>query len=413
MPSGPAERGAGPSGPPVTILCGDLGPSPANASAIALGLWLGDAPRHRPVDVVTLWPGTWAGALAAAGPVWTVNNMAGPDLTPPDHILDLAQHGDRPPTRPLPADMAARGLAGGLHRLGLTRAADVARGWALRRRLAAHDGPVWLAGAAGARLLHYLPPGRRVVAHQGAFDPPIDQVVDDAGDLAVLRRRVDAWVAGSALAEAAVRDAGITAPVTVVPDLVHTRATVGDRAATRRRLADGGIPADATLVASWGEFDWWDAPDLFVQVAWDVVRRGPADVHLLWIAGRATDRMLWPLRHDITHAGLTGRVHVTAPDVRPVDALAAADVVAVTRRGVVSPAQIREIETLGGPVVRFAQPDEPTGRAGGTSVVPFLDDRAMADEVLAVLADPALRTAVRATEVDLPARVAAVLDDRP
>jgi hypothetical protein len=402
--------------PTLTVLCADLAATAANMSAIALGDWLTQGTPPRSVEIVSLWPGAWRDSFVPIGPVWTVNEVAYLGSNDVEPMLDRSE-GRWAERHPQPwavraEDFGFKGTTALLQTVRLGHLGDSVRGEALRRRLRRSDGPIWLAGARGARLLEYAPGHRRVVAHLGEFDPPLRTTLSDPDDLDVLRTRVDVWVAGSERAAASLVEDGITAPIHVCRDLLLTSANIVDTSHTRAALAAEGLPADAPLVASSGELDWWDEPDLFVQFAWELTRLHE-HAHLLWVAGRSTDRMLWPLRHDIRHAGLSERVHITPPGMRPLDALAAADVVAVTRRGVVSPPQVREVISLGVPVVRFAKPDEVPGRDGPSIVVPFLDERALAEATVEILADPTMLELARTEAEAVPEQLVAIIDGQP
>lgn len=382
-----------------TILCGHLDPSGPNASALELARWLR---RHDTggVDTVGLWGGSWTPAFSAIAPTWVVNATDGAE---PSHglvPLDLGRAAGSAARPTLGIDRVVQGAARVVRIANLARSSDLLRAVALRRRLNASDGPVWLAGAGAARLLHYLPPCRHVVAHLGAHDPRLEETVADPDDLALLIGRPDHWVAGSEVAVQQLREAGVTARISVLPDLLlldHDVATGTDVRSTY------GIPDDAPLVMGYGEQDWWDVPDLFVQVAWELVHRRGAGVQLVWVGGGATESMLWPLRHDRAHAGLAGRLHV-APGGRPEPLLRQADIIAITGRSSLGGGQVRELTALGVPLARFVAGGEQPGLDGGCFLVPFLDDRAMADAILTLLRDHTVADAARASAQTVRAR---------
>ena len=380
----------------LTILCWDLWPSGPLASALALARWVSGhgpgAPAAVEVEVVSLWDGPWRAAFGAVADVHVVNGGDGED--------GGGRDGDPPWQESFDLDGVARPSGGsrrsrrgspsavvpdGLRDLGLRRAADGVRGTLLRRRLARDVSPVWLAGAPGARLLHYVPERRPVVAHHGEHADRPDRLPDlSAEDLALLAERPDRWIAGGERAEADLRSWGARAPVTVVPDLLLLDETQPDCAEVRTRLAaEHGIDPGAPLVVSTGAIDWWDTPDAFLQVAWEVHRRpGHDDVRFLWLGEHSDHRMLWPLRHDIAHAGLSDVVHVVCTGTPTSPVLTCADVVLLSRRGAWAPTDLRGLEAIAASLVRWPLHGEAPGRRGATTVVPALDDRAMADAVI-------------------------------
>ena len=72
--------------------------------------------------------------------------------------------------------------------------------------------------------------------------------------------------------------------------------------------------------------------------------------------------------------------------VAPIEVLAAADVITVTGRGL-GAAHLRDLEGVARSLARWCAPDEPAGVIDGSVRVPYLDDEAMADSIVALAAD--------------------------
>lgn len=366
---------AGRSAAPVRVLTGPLEPGPDLGAATALlRWWTARSTPHRPIEVVATTSGFERDRVAALAPVRLVHDPAGWSPARAAQRLRL-----EPLARPL-------------------RAVEV-------RRLLAGTGPVLVAGPGGARLLHWVP----------AAAGPVVAVLNERGngleglaevDRALLVSRVDRWVAGSARRRAELVEAGADPGVIVeVPDLVDLVDFEGAEAAApdlvqsvRAELSEiDGIDPEAPLVVGVGAVDWWTVPDAFVRVAWELLRRPEAaDVRVAWLADGATDRMLWPLRHDLDHAGLGRSVAVVRSDRPRWQLLAAADVLLDTRLGDAPAVGLAEAEVIGLPVVGFGGPAPSTGAAGlgeadGVDRVAHLDVDAAVDAVLTRLAGAAAR----------------------
>jgi hypothetical protein len=314
----------------LTILCDDLRPSRATAGALALCRWVDAVDGPARPDVVALRGGPWRGAFAAVAAVHVVNDDdPAPEGSPAAVDLDGVVPDEARSRRRL-----AEALPALVRDVGLRRVADGLKGSYLRRRLRSAAGPIWLVDPRAARLLHYVPPERRVVAHLWSRDPsPGADLASE--DRRLLLERPDAWVVGDEDGVTTLQAAGVEAPTTSVPDLLLFDEDRPGFNELRAQLAgDPGISADAPLVVALGDVDWWDTPDAFVQVAWYLHRTpGHEHVQFLWVAGGGSERDTWPLRHDIRHAGLEGTVHVLHGSSRPSHVLTAADVVLDSRRG--------------------------------------------------------------------------------
>lgn len=368
--------------PPATILLGSLEPADSLSSTIALLEWWQADRSTPPVEVVALLGGTEADRVRALAPTTVVNDPAAWNLP------RLAQ------------------------RLRLQKVAGRLKSAELHRRLKVR-GPVYLADAGASRFLHWLgPQAGPVVTHLHSSADGIEELAPV--DRAALLERTDRWIVGADRLADELRGAGVPdASVTVLPDIVAQHEIERPeqlaelvRSVRQELEADHGIPADSPLLVGLGNVDWWSVPDAFVRVTWEAFRRADADaVHALWVADGATDRMLWPLRHDIRHAGLEGRVHVSNRSRPGWQYVAAADVLVASRLTGHPPVGLADAETYGTPVLVFDGTDGGAGPAGGQRAVPHLDTEAMAAAALDLAhQERPVTDAFRTTPLDSPVR---------
>jgi glycosyltransferase involved in cell wall biosynthesis len=160
---------------------------------------------------------------------------------------------------------------------------------------------------------------------------------------------------------------------------------------TRKSL---NIAKDALIVGSSGFGTWRKGRDLFVQLAFNVIRKyrdGP--IHFVWIGGCATKTELYRITHDVNYAGLAGKVHFVDHVSNPLDYYGEFDIFAMISREDPFPLVNLELAALGKPIVCF-------DNAGGTPefvgndadlVVPYLDIDAMADKIILLARNQELR----------------------
>jgi hypothetical protein len=302
------------------------------------------------------------------------------------------------------------GLPRVAQRLGSQRTSSALRSVELRQRLRAH-GSVYLPDPAAAALLNWQRP------HPGPIVAHLHECGEGLAGLAiedrkVLIERTDHWIVGSAERAEEAYAAGIPpARVHHHPDLLPlaglTDAAVDlPRTIRRELLVSHGIPVGAGLAVGVGNVDWWQVPDAFIRVAWEAVRRSDArEIHFLWVANGASERMLWPLRHDIRHAGLEGRVHVETGRRPPWQYIAASDVILSSRLGDHQPLGLREAELIGCTVLAFDDTVRrwPANHRAKATTVAHLDVDAMASELVAAIpATPADRRSLRRPDLGSP-----------
>ncbi len=193
--------------------------------------------------------------------------------------------------------------------------------------------------------------------------------------------------------------------VTIVHDSITEQpdsapVTSDARAALRRHL---GLPAAAHLVMGCGiGMPFRKGADLFIDVARRLQQRGEADAHLCWVGAFPADE------HDQEHGAWSAHLARVQAERLPViflgvqddvtPYLQAADVFLLTSREDPFPLVALEAAQCGVPIVCFAEaggmPALVESDAG--AVVPFADVEAMAEEVAALCADDARRTALGA-----------------
>ena len=360
----------------VLVLLGTLEPSEPLSSTVAFLEWCRASPGAPSVEVLAMHPGTAVDQVTALAPTTVIYDPQGWSLP---RVVQRA---------------------------GLQRPAALLRAAELKRRLRIEHALYLPDPAAASLLLRLGPKAGPVVTHLHATSSGLDHLAP--AHRQVLIDRTDRWIVGSDGMAAEVRATG-TAPEHIIelPDLL-TLPGIGELdadflATIRTDLAERhGIPTNAGLAVSIGNVDWWTVPDAFVRIAWEATRRdADRELHFLWVADGATERMLWPLRHDIRHAGLEHRVHIETSRRRPWQFIAAGDVLVSSRLGDHEPIGHREAALMGRPVLWFDDPaaPDPLVDPGRGTAVDHLDIDAMADAVVATTrastdpVDPALLAA--------------------
>lgn len=162
-----------------------------------------------------------------------------------------------------------------------------------------------------------------------------------------------------------------------------------------RARSELGIPDGAYVVGACGSTTWAKSPDLFVQLAHAVHRRGPVwPVHFVWVGGGTPqNERLAELRLDAETAGVGQIVHFPGSRSNATEYFFAFDVFALVSREDSYPLVCLEAASLAKPILCF-------DRAGGEPefveedcgfVVPYLEVETMADRTLELLASAELR----------------------
>ena len=269
----------------------------------------------------------------------------------------------------------------------------------LRARIAAGEfGLVYANTMACGDFLELLQPACPVVAHVHELEQMIQLVGVD------IFERTRAWADTIIAVSAAVRDnlAGTHGVPSHQLELIHECIPIREDEAARVKAGAAGLraalglPADAFVVGGSGTTDWRKGPDLFVQLARQVLARGTArPAYFVWVGGDGAGREYSQLMHDVERAGLGGRVRFLGSTTTPLDHFAVFDAFALTSREDPYPLVVLEAASLGLPVLcfrgsggipEFVDPD-----CG--SVVPYLAVDHMADQVCTLAAHPAIRLA--------------------
>ncbi|HMQ27479.1 MAG TPA: glycosyltransferase family 4 protein [Acidimicrobiales bacterium] len=179
-----------------------------------------------------------------------------------------------------------------------------------------------------------------------------------------------------------------------VPAMVTEPPSPEDVGAAR---ASAGIPEGAAVVGAVGVTQWRKGPDLFLLLAQLVGARAEGrEVHFVWLGADPDAAETRSLQTDIERTGLADRVHLVPPERGPARWFALFDVFVLTSREDPFPLVCLESSLLGTPIVCFDNTGmaEFAGDGDCGYMVDYLDVEAMADRVLTLLSDDALRRAV-------------------
>lgn len=153
------------------------------------------------------------------------------------------------------------------------------------------------------------------------------------------------------------------------------------------------LPSDATIIGACGTIDWRKGPDLWVQVAHRVIQHAQRQVHFVWVGGPLTHEDFARLRYDAEVMGIAD--HMTFPGATSshLPYLSQFDIFVLPSREDPFPLVALDAATLGLPLVCF-------DNGGGAPefvetdtgfVVPYLDVDGMAQAILELVGDEALR----------------------
>jgi len=177
-------------------------------------------------------------------------------------------------------------------------------------------------------------------------------------------------------------------------DVVHASIRIQpgrgkSREQIRREL---GMEDTALVVCASGTMNWRKAPDLFVQLACAVRKRGKAPpIRFLWVGGRKGGGPELP--SALLKLSLEQQVIFLGEVQNPIDYFAACDIFALVSREDPFPLVMLEAASLGKSLVSF---DDTGGakefiEADCGFVVPYLDVEAMADKILELCGSEDLR----------------------
>jgi glycosyltransferase involved in cell wall biosynthesis len=178
--------------------------------------------------------------------------------------------------------------------------------------------------------------------------------------------------------------------VTVVPNFLSSlpeSADAATRAAARRRLQ---LREGAKVVVGCGHLDMVKGPDLFLDVAEQVLRAGGADTQFYWLGGVSDVRLAKRLGREVKRRGLAEVIRFVGYVADPQPWYAASDAVAVTSRSESFSLVALEAAAVGRPVVGFAGARGLGSVLGDTAelLAPGHDPRAMAALLQMLLLNP-------------------------
>jgi glycosyltransferase involved in cell wall biosynthesis len=120
------------------------------------------------------------------------------------------------------------------------------------------------------------------------------------------------------------------------------------------------IPPEAFVVGSAGSVEWRKGPDIFVQVATDVIRQNP-NVHFIWAGAEREKNIIYKLEYDAKKAGIEKHVKFLGPRSNPYPYFEMMDLFVLTSREDPYPLVCIESLYLNKPVICF----EKSGGAPG------------------------------------------------
>jgi glycosyltransferase involved in cell wall biosynthesis len=144
------------------------------------------------------------------------------------------------------------------------------------------------------------------------------------------------------------------------------------------------IPEDSFLIGASGGFYWSKSPDLFIQLAKEVLdKKINRSIHFIWIGGETDGIHFQELMHDIEQLGIHKNIHFLGHKLNPLLYFSAFDIFALVSREDSFPLVCLEAASVGIPIICF-------DNAGGAKEfvendagfsVPYLDIPAMADRI--------------------------------
>jgi glycosyltransferase involved in cell wall biosynthesis len=283
-----------------------------------------------------------------------------------------------------------------LHRRGMERMWGGAglRAWdQIRLRRFAGKGPAlfYCNSVAAIDVLDAIPHSWPVLLHAHELEMVIQLTAPDISRL--VKRPIRIIAPAGAVRDNLVENHGVDCKLI---DVIHEGIEVLPGTSVSRGLlrAELDLPADARLVGGAGVISWRKGSDLFVQLARAVLRKQPGyPVYFPWIGNPESRSDGLGFLYDVRHAGLEGRVLSLGERMNVPELLSDLDVLALTSREDPFPLVCLEASAGGVPFVCFADAGGMTEFASGDCgvAVPYLEIDAMADAIVRLLNDEALR----------------------
>lgn len=152
------------------------------------------------------------------------------------------------------------------------------------------------------------------------------------------------------------------------------------------------LPEGAFVVGGCGTINWRKGPDLFIQLARQVINKAEVPVHFVWVGGPTHGADFENLMHDVRSSGISSYVHFVGPVDDHLRYFAQFDAFALTSREDPFPLVALDAASLGIPVCCFqgaGGTPELVAHIGESYSVPYLDTNAMAVVLLKLVRDQA------------------------
>ena len=247
----------------------------------------------------------------------------------------------------------------------------------------------YLNTAAAAELIPLLPPKARVITHVHELEHSLKTDIRPEA-VAALGRSHRVIAAGSRVAENLIANHGVPeSAITIVPEFVRALPDLPMENGDPWPAA--GLPEGIRVVGSCGGLHWRKGPDLFVQVAKQVLDHAPPGppLHFVWVGAEAGTDSHARMIHDVDRQGISDRFWLIPPVSDPFRLMSAMEVFLLTSREDPFPVVCLEAAALGRPVLAFdcgnigdlLQPDG--------LIIPYGDVPTMATRVRELLSDRA------------------------
>lgn len=153
------------------------------------------------------------------------------------------------------------------------------------------------------------------------------------------------------------------------------------------------IPLSTVIVGACGTLTWRKGPDIFLQIAQQVLRKIDQPVRFVWVGGTLVPEELAKLRYDAEMMGIDKNIVFTGYVSSHIQYLAQFDVFVLPSREDPFPLVVLDAATLGKPVVCFdsagGAPEFVENDAG--IITPYLDIGSMSDAIVTLISNPDLR----------------------
>ncbi len=284
--------------------------------------------------------------------------------------------------------------------VGTQRWPDVAARW--RPPAAVAEADVILANTAvAAREIVWLSrAGRPIVWHIHELERVIEETVGEAAFREAIPHCHGFIAASEPVARMLREKFEIPADrIGLVPEFIRLPEWKSEEAAQARATfrQKHGLSERHFVVGGCGRLGWRKGSDLFILIAQDIRRhhRGSYSVQAVWI-GEGDASVQANLQRDISAAGIESTCRIVGPVKDAARVMPGLDVLALTSREDPYPLVMLEAAAAGVPSIAFEGSGGPAlfCRDGGGLVVPYLDVRTFAAELMKLRENTELREAL-------------------